>query len=774
MASLKRQLKQILINRQHKLYERELFSKNLTYDEWIRSQEQGLNVSTIKILDRKRLTNDSECTDYESDGRENEAKNSKTEDFFYLLKIFDESGQYFQDAMTVLCAPTVFFCNKAEALLEKYQPDALVLTVCEGEVSKLALSLICQEFGSNENTQVIYGDEDRIRGGSGQEGSGVRENPWFKPDWSPDRFLSSFYFGGLAAMRAKAISSALPKVMPKSMSTDGAEWLYVLLYEILKDTCAFEKGHDYGNIPVCHIRQILFHSLKGSYEQTAGLRLPERILKESARKGSARGKGKQPLLSVIIPSKDNPEALFQCLDSLTERTCTLCTFEIVLVDNGSSDENREKILQKVRRLNEQSKIPESGETAGKKKCTALKECRYYYKAMPFNFSAMCNLGAEKAKGEVFLFLNDDMEITEPDWMDKMMEKALLPYAGAVGAKLLYPRSDTIQHAGITNLRVGPAHKLQYLSDGEVRYFGMNRGVHDMLAVTGACLMVRREVFGEAGGFCEKLAVAFNDVDLCYTIFENGYYNIVRNDVTLFHHESLSRGNDGDSPEKQLRLLKEKDMLYERHQSIYGRDPFYHPYLTTDMLEQGYSPACRYQVTLDMPWSEASLDAGVVEKAREDKCLVVGMECAMDIFKWKYGVSAEKMREISEKKGEKGLDRGNAARISPGDTGYYFQGYSFIIGSDNACYKKRLLLKNKKDGRIWQIPVDNRYRPDIKNNLQGQSNVDLTGFAAKVKKDAVPEGVYQFGMLAEDKCSRLKLVNWSSWVLEVRADGKTFG
>ncbi len=321
---------------------------------------------------------------------------------------------------------------------------------------------------------------------------------------------------------------------------------------------------------------------------------------------------------------------------------------------------------------------------------------------------------------------------------------------------MYPDSDTIQHAGITNLRVGPAHKLQFLSDGEVHYFGMNRGVHNMLAATGACLMMRRDVFFEAGGFCEELAVAFNDVDLCYTIFENGYYNIVRNDVTLYHHESLSRGNDGDSPEKQLRLLKEKDRLYERHQPLYGRDPFYHPYLTTDMLEQEYSPAYRYQVTLDMPWSEAVSDTGDVRKAREDKCLVVGMECAMDIYKWKYGVSAE--YALRQRK----------------DSGYYFQGYSFIIGADNACYKKKLLLRNRENGGVWQISLDSRYRPDIKNNLRDQMNVDLTGFAAKLEKDAVPAGVYQFGMLAEDKCSRQKLVNWSNWVLEVGADGKSHG
>ncbi|MDE6203950.1 MAG: hypothetical protein K2G19_10790, partial [Lachnospiraceae bacterium] len=321
--------------------------------------------------------------------------------------------------------------------------------------------------------------------------------------------------------------------------------------------------------------------------------------------------------------------------------------------------------------------------------------------------------------------------------------------------LLYPDSSKIQHAGITNLRVGPAHKLQFLSDEEVHYFGMNRGVHNMLAVTGACLMIRKAVFDKAGGFCEGLAVAFNDVDLCYTVYENGYYNVVRNDVVLYHHESFSRGNDGESEEKQLRLLKEKDILYERHQELYGQDPFYHPCLTTDMLETTYSPAYRYQVTLDMPWSEAEPCTGQMAGAREDKCLRIGMECAMDIYKWQYGVSPDK------------------GKVKPvqSDMGYYFQGYSFVIGGDNACYIKTLLLKNQESGRIWAVPIDNRYRQDIRNNLKDQINADLTGFAAKLRGDAVPAGIYQFGMLAKDQCSRLKLVNWSNWVLEVTENGK---
>ncbi len=330
-----------------------------------------------------------------------------------------------------------------------------------------------------------------------------------------------------------------------------------------------------------------------------------------------------------------------------------------------------------------------------------------------------------------------------------MLKAVLPRAGAVGAKLLYPDSATIQHAGITNLRVGPAHKLQFLSDDEEHYYGRNRGVHNMIGATGACLMMRKKVFEEAGGFFEGLAVAFNDVDLCYTIYENGYYNIERNDVVLYHHESLSRGKDGESEEKQLRLLREKDVLYERHQELYGRDPFYHKYLTTDMLEAEYSPAFRYQVRLDMPWALAKEREGLPGGVREDACVVLGMECAMDIYKWKYGVEAER----------------GGGEADPSDQGYYFQGYSFVIGADNACYKRTLILKEKDNGRIIEIPVEDQYRQDICDNLKDQVNVQLTGFAAKVRLSDVPKGRYRFGMLVRERCSRQKLIGFSSWVLE---------
>lgn len=742
MASLKQELKKILIQRQHKRYERELMSKNLSYDGWIRQQEEKLNIPAIKIQKEKRQINECEEAGFETGKIKNDADEPKNGSFYEVYEIIDESGQCFRDKMKVILSSACLLMGYRETLLEE-EPDIVLITMDEGRLSGIALPLICREFFRNPNSRLIYGDEDTLWDGGTAGAEGVRENPWFKPDWSPDRFLSCFYFGSLVAVRTEILRKAFAKKRGNRKENPTRQ-VYELLFELLKEEGAFKTGHDAARLPVSHIRQVLYHKKEKGYEWMENLRLPE----EEA--GKRRKEGSFPLVSVIIPSKDNPEALFHCLDSLFQRTVTRYPFEIILVDNGSNEENHKKISQKIHKLNGADTYP-----IGKENAASFKGIRYFYESMPFNFSRMCNLGAERAGGELYLFLNDDMEILLPDWMEKMAEKACFPYAGAVGAKLLYPDSDTIQHAGITNLRVGPAHKLQFLSDKQEHYFGMNRGVHNMLAVTGACLMVRKDVFERAGGFREELAVAFNDVDLCYTIFEMGYYNIERNDVTLYHHESLSRGNDGDAPEKQLRLLKEKDMLYERHQELYGNDPFYHPYLTTDMLEREYSPAYRYQVTLEMPWAEAVPGEGKLKKAREDRCLVVGMECAMDIYKWQHGVSPEKGK----------------VKPKPEDMGYYFQGYSFVIGADNACYKKKLLLKNEKNGKVWMIPVDDRYRQDIKKNLKDQKNVDLTGFAAKLRKTAVPAGTYRFGMLAEDECSRQRLVNWSNWVLEITAEGK---
>lgn len=774
MAFFKEKIKHKLIEKQHKNYNKEVMARNITYDKWIKEKEKTFKIdSTINIIEEKSQIYDSITEDFDREKIENariRANDSK------LYKAAKEGDQYGQEN-----EKTYFECFAIKKLYEilthssEMPPmDYIVLSIYEGQVTENAYQLIYQQF-QDENVILVYGDEDLL-----EIDSKVRKTPWLKPDWSPDRFLSSFYLGGLIAIRFKALKEAWEYGKKDNILNElGAkgkerEWLYLLLFEMLRLEGCFSKRGEKSSEKISHIRHVLYSSYASGYEQIKDLKLPGFCTKElyeydkeqaeKYSKANCKNINKKHMLSIVIPSKDNPDVLFHCLDSLIEKTHSSYFYEIIIVDNGSSTENRDKISRKVNVLNDKRKESLRGESSGESsressrnssRKSSFAGCRYLYERMSFNFSKMCNLGAQNAIGDILLFLNDDMEIIQPDWMELMLEKAMLSYAGAVGAKLLYPDSDMIQHAGVTNLRVGPAHKLQYLSDKEVHYFGMNRGVHNMLAVTGACLMVRQEVFWNVGGFSEELAVAFNDVDLCYSIYEKGYYNIVRNDVMLYHHESLSRGKDGESEEKQLRHLKEKDLLYERHLELYGRDPFYHPYLLNDMLDSKYSMAYCNQVTLDMDWSKLVSCEKALRKAREDECLVVGMECARDIYRWLYSISPEKGKIAAQ----------------PKDMGYYFQGYSFIIGADNACYKKKFLLKNKNNNHILAIAAEARYRQDIENNLPDQVNVGLTGFAAKLPKEAVPAGVYQFGILAEDQCSRQKLVNWSNWVMEVEADGR---
>ena len=160
-----------------------------------------------------------------------------------------------------------------------------------------------------------------------------------------------------------------------------------------------------------------------------------------------------------------------------------------------------------------------------------------------------------------------------DWLDRMVGQASLRHVGAVGAKLLYPNSTLIQHAGVTNTISGPGHKLKGLDDTQSYYYGRNKLVYDMIGVTAACLLIRTKVYRALGGLYEGLRVAYNDVDLCFRLCEKGLCNVQRNDVVLYHHESLSRGDDMQDEGKFKRLMEEKDVLYRRHPRLYAQDPY---------------------------------------------------------------------------------------------------------------------------------------------------------------------------------------------------------
>lgn len=265
-------------------------------------------------------------------------------------------------------------------------------------------------------------------------------------------------------------------------------------------------------------------------------------------------------VSIIIPTRDHMEDLRKCIESIFAKT-TYPDYEIVIVDNGTSEPSAIEYLKEISRSS---------------------RVRVIDAAMLFNFSKLVNLGVEAATGEYVLLLNNDTEVITPEWLEEMVAFARLPEVGAVGAKLYYP-DNTIQHAGVILGMGGIAgHAFVNHPREDPGVMGRMIVAHEYSAVTGACLMVRREVYREVGGFeTEGLAVAFNDVDFCMRLREAGYHNVWTPFAELYHYESKSRGNDLD-PDKIERFTAECNFFSARWSKEMERgDPFFHPALRLD-------------------------------------------------------------------------------------------------------------------------------------------------------------------------------------------------
>ncbi|MEE8815645.1 MAG: glycosyltransferase [Lachnospiraceae bacterium] len=626
---------------------------------------------------------------------------------------------------------------------KRKMPDIIVACDDDGNVTDYAEQMIRDFFAEHEDISFVYGDEDRI------DEDGQLRDPWLKPDWSPDTFLSTFYIGDIFAFRSSELAMINPGGRVASdiearqkLEADAEEeknaaktdlddpmrsWIYgKLCMRLLQAEGGFtRRSGDVFDFPVGHIREILFHASRKPEPWNSNLirgSLTGRFSSESA---ATR------LISIIIPSKDNPKVLATCIHSI-EKYTENSPYEIIVVDNGSSPENQVQ----VRRL---LKAHDDAQGAA----------RYIYAPMEFNFSRMCNLGANAANGELLLFLNDDIEIRAKGWLSYLSEKAKLPYVGCVGMKLLYPNSDMIQHAGVVNVHAGPIHKLQYCSNKEEHYFGYNKGVRNVIAVTGACLMLKASLFREVGGFDEEnFAVAFNDIDLCLSVYEKGYYNVVRNNMYLYHHESLSRGDDRKDKIKAQRLSKEQERLLSRHPKLFLRDPFYHPYLNQDPAVKEFSIAVEDVELRNPHYTKPEKVEKAFPEKWTDPVLKLGVEYADSLDRWLTGPLT---------------DAAGRAEINKG---YYIKGYAFVINANQAVYDRKVLLK-AEDGTIYEMDSETAYRPDIAQNLTDQINDRLTGFWMILKNDALPKGKYLIGMLAIDRTSRQRLVNWSDVELKVR-------
>ena len=428
---------------------------------------------------------------------------------------------------------------------------------CDDLYAENALYEIAKKLNEDHTLDFIYSDEDKL-----SEDGTKRRNPFFKPDWSPDTFMSLMYTCHLAVYR----KSLLDEMGGLRVGLEGSQD-YDLVLRVM------EKTNRIGHVP-----KILYH-WREREESTANDISAKPYIIETTKKAKLEALERRgvkghleyikdivmfrvvyevvgnPRVSIIIPSKDNYDILKQCLTSIRKET-KYQNYEIIVVDNGSAEETHAKYTQMCKEL----------------------ECKYHYAPMEFNFSKMCNIGAHLADGQFLLFLNDDIRVEGAEWLERMLGHAQQPHTGAVGCKLIYPNTNLIQHVGVVSFMVGPGHAFQRINDDLNCYWGRNKLEYNYSAVTGACLMIDRNKYDQVGGFSEQLPVAYNDIDLCFNLVEAGYYNVVRTDVRLYHYESVSRGYDAVSPEKAARQQREMKKLYDRHPEFKGYDPCYNPNL----------------------------------------------------------------------------------------------------------------------------------------------------------------------------------------------------
>ncbi len=409
-----------------------------------------------------------------------------------------------------------------------------------------------------DQPDFIYSDEDKLN----EQGEYIQ--PHFKPSWSPDTMMSTMYTCHVSCVRR----SLLAQVGGLRSQFDGCQdWDFVL--RVAEHTTR-----------ISHVAKVLYHwrIIPGSvaaeigakpYVLEASRRVRQDALERRGHGGSVEAVSQvqgyfrvnyhlrgTPLVSIIIPTRDNGEVLRRCIDSIHQKS-SYRHFEIIVLDNGSVAPATLAYLQQLAQ----------GDQA-----------RVIVHDAPFNFSELNNIGVAHSNGELLLFLNDDTEVLCADWLERMGGYAQLPHIGAVGAKLLYPGGSEIQHVGVLNLPDGPMHAFLRHPSEQPGYFMRNLLEYNWLAVTGACLMMETAKFKAIGQFDTSFPVAYNDVDLCFRSASAGLYNVVCAAVTLIHHESLSRGMDHVDSAKMARLTRDLSRLYETHPVYFQADPFHNPNL----------------------------------------------------------------------------------------------------------------------------------------------------------------------------------------------------
>ena len=277
-----------------------------------------------------------------------------------------------------------------------------------------------------------------------------------------------------------------------------------------------------------------------------------------------------PKVSILIPSKNRSDLLERCLNGIYESS-DYSNFEVIVIDHQSNEEDALELLEKIDKRDDTRVLEFEGN---------------------FNFSLMNNIAAESSTGDFLCLLNNDIEVTSNDWIQELVSHTSREHVGVVGALLRYP-DKSIQHAGLSpNLGSLYGHAHKYFPSGNFGYRNRLAVAHQVAAVTGACLMTSRELWGELGGLNQQLAVAYNDVDYCLRARMSGYQIIWTPFAELIHHESLSRGYD-EHPKQRDRLAKESDLFISLWKDFLDDDPAYSPNLTLESTNFSLSDQPRF-------------------------------------------------------------------------------------------------------------------------------------------------------------------------------------
>jgi len=424
----------------------------------------------------------------------------------------------------------------------------------DDELTTDALAEVAVALLENPAADVVYSDQDKI------DENGMRFEPFHKPAWSPIYLQGVMYIGHLLVVRSELL---------RKVGGCNSQYNRIQDFELMLRLSE-------ADAQIVHIPKILYHwralpgsiaastEAKGSIERLqvdavqshldrlliplkakAHSSLPHRIQLFPAVKSDLR------LVSIIIPTKNAHEHIRRCLDTLFGVTRG-CAFEVIIADNGTTDSDALEALNAypIKRIDCQG---------------------------PFNFSRSNNIAAREAKGEFLLFLNNDTEVVDPDWLLKLLGHHSLPNVGAVGPVLIYP-SGTVQHAGVAIGARGTAdHIMRHANPLWDGYAGSLPCAHEVSAVTAACMMMPYDLFMELGGFNEDYARHYQDTDLCLRIRQTGRSVLYVGNVTLKHHESASRGKIYD--------MVDRAIFQDRWISILNEgDPFYNANLCLNRLD----------------------------------------------------------------------------------------------------------------------------------------------------------------------------------------------